>query len=124
MHAQVADRAQLNVPIETMIMMATSAAIGICATQSPSTRIRNSRNTPAQKRRQPAAAAGLHVDHRLADHRAAGHAAEKAGHDVGMPWPTHSRFLSLGVSVSSSTIAPSSAIRAARRPRASPNRAG
>ncbi len=28
-------------------------------------------------------ARGLHVDHRLADHRAAAHAAEEAGDDVG-----------------------------------------
>ena len=72
-----------KVPIETMIMTATSAAIGICCTQSPSTTIRKSRKTPAQKRREPAAPAGLHVDDRLADHGAAGHAADEAGGDVG-----------------------------------------
>ena len=41
--------AHLKVPIETMIMIATSAGIGIRLTRSPSTRIRNSRNTPATK---------------------------------------------------------------------------
>ena len=40
---------QLNVPIETMIIIATSAAIGICFTQSPRTTIMNNRKTPAQK---------------------------------------------------------------------------
>ena len=35
------------------------------------------------ERREAAAAAGAHVDHRLADHGAAGHPAEEAGGDVG-----------------------------------------
>ena len=48
--------AQLKVPIETMIMTATSAAIGIRPTQSPSTTIRNSRND-ARRRRSRAARA-------------------------------------------------------------------
>ncbi len=38
-----------NVPIETMIITATSAAIGIWLTRSPSTTMRKSRKTPAQK---------------------------------------------------------------------------
>ena len=70
---------QLKVPIETMIMTATSAAIGISFTQSPSTTIRNSRNDPGEEGREPPAAAGFHVDDRLADHGAAGHAADEAG---------------------------------------------
>jgi hypothetical protein len=53
MLAQVADRAQLKVPMDTMIITATSAAIGICATQSPRNTTISSRNTPA-----PASTAG------------------------------------------------------------------
>ena len=74
---------QEKVPIETMIMIATSAAIGMRLTRSPSTRIRNRSNTPAREGRQAPAPAGFHVDHRLADHRAAGHAADEAGDGVG-----------------------------------------
>ena len=40
---------QLKVPIDTMIMTATSAAIGIRPTVSPSTTTRMSSNTPATK---------------------------------------------------------------------------
>ena len=40
---------QLNVPIDTMIIMATNAAIGIWLTRSPSTKIMNSKATPAKK---------------------------------------------------------------------------
>jgi len=40
---------QSKVPTETMIITATSAAIGMIATTSPSTTIRISRNTPARK---------------------------------------------------------------------------
>ena len=40
---------QSKVPMETMIITATRAAMGICATQSCSTRIRNSRNRPAHR---------------------------------------------------------------------------
>ena len=39
---------QLKVPTETMIMMATNAAIGICLTQSPRKTIISNKNTPAQ----------------------------------------------------------------------------
>jgi hypothetical protein len=40
--------AQLKVPMETMIITATSAAIGICATQSPRNTTMISRKTPAR----------------------------------------------------------------------------
>ena len=40
---------QLNVPIETMIIIAISAAIGIIPTQSPSPTHKIKRNTPAQR---------------------------------------------------------------------------
>ena len=39
---------QSNVPTDTMIMTATSAAIGMRATTSPSTTTRTSRNVPAR----------------------------------------------------------------------------
>mgnify|MGYP006877665962 CR=1 FL=1 len=41
---------QLNVLMDTMIITATNAPIGICRTRSASTRIRNSRNSPALDR--------------------------------------------------------------------------
>jgi hypothetical protein len=41
---------------------------------------------PGEEGRQPGPGTGrLHVDHRLTDHRAAAHAAEEAGDDVGDP---------------------------------------
>ena len=41
--------AQLKVPMDTMIITATSAAIGMRATQSPTNTTISSRNTPAVK---------------------------------------------------------------------------
>ena len=73
----------MNVLIETMIITATRAAIGICFTQSPSTTIRNSRKAPAKKVESRVRGAGGDVDHRLADHRAAAHSAQEAGDEVG-----------------------------------------
>ena len=100
MLAQVVSDDQLKVPIETMIMMATSAGIGMMRTQSPRTRIRNSRNTPAAK-----------VDSRprppdftlMTDWPIMAQPAmppKKPVTKLAMPWPMHSRFLSLRVSSS------------------------
>jgi hypothetical protein len=78
---------QSKVVNDTMIITATRAAIGIRATQSRSTRIRISRNSPAQKVDSRPSPAGLHVDDRLADQRAAGHAAQQGRDDVGDALP-------------------------------------
>ncbi|EWS78462.1 hypothetical protein AF72_05135 [Xylella taiwanensis] len=40
---------QLKMPIDTMIITATSTAIGICFSQSPRNTTINSRNTPAAR---------------------------------------------------------------------------
>jgi hypothetical protein len=79
-----------------MIITATSAAIGIWRPSRPRNTTISSRNDAGHQAGQPAATAGFHVDHRLADHRAAGHAAEKPETMLATPWPLHSRFLSLG----------------------------
>ncbi len=95
---------QEKVPIDTMIMMATSAAIGICFTQSPSTTIMNSRKMPAQKvesRPRPPDFT-LIIDWPIMAQPAM--PPMKPVAVLAMPWPMHSWFLSLGVSVSSSTI--------------------
>jgi hypothetical protein len=81
--ARFLNEAQEKVPMETMIITATSAAIGICLTHGPSTSSRASSTTPAVSVDKPGASAGFHVDDRLADHRAARHAAEQSGNDVG-----------------------------------------
>jgi hypothetical protein len=74
---------QEKVPIETMIMIATRAGHRDLTTESPSTTMKNSSMAPATKVDKPSAAAGFHVDDRLADHGAAGHAADEAGGGVG-----------------------------------------
>ena len=95
---------QLNVPIDTMIITATSAGMGICPTTGPSTASRNSRKAPATK-----------VDSRLrppdvtliTDCPIIAHPPmppTSAAATLAPPWPRHSRRLSLSVSVMSSTI--------------------
>ena len=75
---------QSKVETDTRIITATSAAIGMTATTLPRPTTRISRNAPAQNvEMRVRAPRRLHVDHRLADHRAARHAAEEAGDDVG-----------------------------------------
>ena len=95
---------QLKVPMLTMIITATSAAIGISFTQGPRKTTRMSRKKPATK-----------VDSRprppdftlITDWPIIAQPAMPPMKPVAMlatPWPTHSRLLSLSVSVSSSTI--------------------
>ena len=59
-----------KVPIETMIITATSAGIGTRPTHGPSTASRNSRNAPATKvdrrRRPPEVTLITAIDHRRA----------------------------------------------------------
>ncbi len=87
-----------------MIMIATSAAIGIRPTQSPRTTIRNRRKMPAQKvdRRPRPPDFTLIIDWPIIAQPAM--PPMKPVAVLAMPWPMHSRFLSLGVSVSSSTM--------------------
>ena len=95
---------QLNVPIDTMIMMATSAGIGISPTMSPSTTSRNSRNAPAVKvdsRPRPPERT-LITDWPIMAQPAM--PPKKPVMKLAMPCPIDSRFLSLSVSVIWSTI--------------------
>ena len=114
-----ANERQWKVPIETMIITATSAAIGICGTQSEH-HDQEEQEGAGQQGRQPPAPAGGDVDDRLADHGAAGHAAEQAGDDVRQALPGAFAVLVEGVSVMSSTIARSSGTPADRPRPASP----
>ena len=75
--------AQLNVPMDTMIITATSAAIGMRATQSPTKHHHQQQEHAGGQSGQPPTTAGFHVDDRLTDHRAAGHAADEARRDIG-----------------------------------------
>jgi hypothetical protein len=90
--------------METMIITATSAAMGICFTHSPRNTTRISSTTPATR-----------VDRRprppdftlMTDWPIMAQPAMPPMKPVAMlatPWPTHSRFLSLLVSVRSSTM--------------------
>jgi len=96
---------QLKVPIETMIITATSAAMGICLTHSPRNTTRISRTTPAtsvDRRPRPPDFTLITLWPIMAQ------PAMPPMKPVAMlatPWPTHSRFLSLFVSVRSSTMA-------------------
>ena len=95
---------QLNVPIDTMIITATSAAIGIRS-------IHWSRNTTIISKKLPA----IKVDKRprppdlilITDCPIIAQPAippKSPAPILAMPWPLHSRFLSLPVSVKSSII--------------------
>ena len=95
---------QEKVPIETMIMIATRAGMGMMLTRSPRPTTRISRTTPAVKEESRPRPPDFHVDDRLADHGAARHAADEAGGGVGQPLPTHSWLRSDLVSVRSSTM--------------------
>ena len=74
---------QAKVPITTMNMTPTSAASGICSISEDAKRMKASRNKAAEipERRVRPPDFTLIID--LADHRAAAHAAEKAGDDIG-----------------------------------------
>ena len=93
---------QSKVPTDTMIITATRAAIGIIATQSCSTRIRNSRNRPAHRvdRRPRAPLVTLMIDWPIMAQPAMPPNSPAA--TLAMPWPRVSRSLSDGVSVMSS----------------------
>ncbi|MNV58815.1 hypothetical protein D3C71_1512070 [compost metagenome] len=95
---------QLNVPMDTMIMTATSAGMGILATKGPSTTIRNSRKEPAtnvESRVEPPDFT-LMTDWPIMAQPPM--PPKKPVTKFAMPWPLHSRRLLLGVSVMSSTI--------------------
>src|SRR5690554_769606 len=95
---------QLKVPIDTMIITATTAALGICATQSPKKTTSISKNTPAikvDKRVRPPDLT-LITDCPIMAQPAMPPKNPEAM--LAVPWPTHSRFLLLGVSVKSSRI--------------------
>ena len=95
--------AQSKVPTETMIITATRAAIGIRATQFCSTRIRNSRNRPAQRvdSRPRAPEVTLMIDWPIMAQPAM--PPNSGDRMLAMPWPRVSRSLSDGVSVRSSS---------------------
>ena len=87
-----------------MIMIATSAGIGMRLTRSPSTRIRNRRNIPAAKvesRPRPPDFT-LIIDCPIMAQPAM--PPMKAVAVLAMPWPMHSWLRLDGVSVRSSTI--------------------
>ena len=95
---------QLKVPIETIIITATSAAMGICDTQSDKNTTISSSTTPAisvDKRVRPPDLM-LITDWPIIAQPAI--PPIKPAPILATPWPLHSRFLSLGVSVRSSTI--------------------
>ncbi len=95
---------QLNVPTETMIMMATSAGIGMMATRPPRTTIMTSRKTPAENDDSRPRPPDFTL---MTDCPIMAQPAMPPMNPVAVlatPCATHSRFLSLGVSVSSSTI--------------------
>ena len=96
---------QLKVPMLTMIITATSAAIGIRLTQGPRNTTITSRNTPATSadRRPRPPDFTLITDWPIIAQPAMPPMNPVA--TLARPWPTHSRFLLLPVSVSSSTIA-------------------
>ena len=95
---------QEKVPIETMIITATSAAIGMIATSDPSTSSRNSRNTPetmVESRVSPPDFT-LMTDWPIIAQPPM--PPRKPVKKLAMPWPFISRCLSEPVSVRSSTI--------------------
>jgi hypothetical protein len=79
---------QEKVPIDTIIITATSAGIGMRATSGPSTTIRQQERA-RHKGGKAGGAARLHVDDRLPDHGAAAHPAEEAGQKIGDTLPLH-----------------------------------
>ena len=94
-----------KVPIETMTITATSAAIGMVRTTSPSTRMRKSRKQPAKSvdRRPRPPDFTLMTDWPIMAQPAM--PPNRPATMFAAPCPRHSRFLSEGVSVSSSTMA-------------------
>ena len=95
---------QLNVPIDTMIMTATSAGIGTWPTNGPRTASRNSRKAPAVKvdsRPRPPEVT-LMTDWPIIAQPPM--PPKNAATMLAPPCPAHSRRLSLSVSVMSSTI--------------------
>jgi hypothetical protein len=93
-----------KVPIETMIMIATRAAIGISATESPSTTMKNSSMAPATKvesRPRPPDFT-LMIDWPIMAQPAM--PPMKPVAVLAMPWPTHSMLRFDEVSVRSSTM--------------------
>ncbi len=95
---------QSNVLIATMIITATSAPIGMMRTRSPSSRIIANRNTPATKvlRRVRAPLPTLMIDWPIMAQPAM--PPKQPVTTFARPWPRASRFLSLSVSVRSSTM--------------------
>ncbi|MNI39389.1 hypothetical protein D3C73_935700 [compost metagenome] len=93
---------QSKVPTETMIITATRAAIGMRATQSWSTRIKNSRKRPAHRvdNRPRAPEVTLMIDWPIMAHPAM--PPNRGDRILAIPWPRVSRSLSDGVSVMSS----------------------
>ena len=95
---------QLNVPIDTITMTATSAGIGMRPTTGPSTDSRNIRNAPATKvesRLRPPEVTLMTDCPIIAQPPMP---PTSAAAMFAPPWPAHSRRLSLSVSVMSSTI--------------------
>src|SRR3546814_4125710 len=90
---------QLNVPIDTMIITATSAGIGTWPTNGPSTASRNTRKAPAVKldKRPRPPDATLNTDCPLIAQPPM--PPKKAATILAPPCPAHSRRLSLSVSV-------------------------
>ena len=91
---------QLKVPTATMIMIATSAGIGIWLTHGPRTTQRIMSTTPAMsvERRVRPPDFTLITDWPIIAQPAM--PPKKPVMKFAMPWPRASRFLSLGVSVS------------------------
>src|SRR5690606_24705719 len=96
---------QLKVPIETMIITATRAAMGIWLTQSLRNTTRTNSTAPAtrQDNRVRPPDFTLITDWPIMAQPAIPPMSPEA--ILATPWPLHSRFLSLVVSVRSSTMA-------------------
>jgi len=95
---------QLKVPIDTMIITATRAAMGIWLTHSLRKTTISSSTTPATRhdRRPRPPDFTLITDWPIMAQPAMPPSRPEA--ILAMPWPLHSRFLSLSVSVRSSTM--------------------
>ncbi|MNX93577.1 hypothetical protein D3C86_1257650 [compost metagenome] len=103
--ARLRTERQLKVLIDTMIITATSAAIGICLTHGPRKTTSTSSSAPATKldsRPRPPDFT-LMMDWPIMAQP--GMPPSTPATILAMPWPRHSLFLSLAVSVKSSTMA-------------------
>src|SRR5699024_7587218 len=95
---------QLKVPMDTIIITATNAGIGIRATSGPNATIKKSRKTPDTKVERRVSPPDLTLMTDCPIMAQPPMPPKNPVTKLAMPWPLHSRRLSLGESVKSSTI--------------------